>query len=148
MILSLEGSLAEEVRSHFKWYFKLTMCIVTFLYISFGCAGYLVSIAFLLLYVLLHFCLIFPHTVVLFTLLMKTPERSCTSRVPFLYSPFAMMDWHTYTHIKTDRINHIASCNIMRSYDVTTSCWRHMTSWRHAMMSWHHTIGQETVWYH
>ncbi|CAC5374361.1 SLC36A [Mytilus coruscus] len=41
MILSLESSLAKEVRKQFKTYFIFTMFIVTFLYISFGSAGYL-----------------------------------------------------------------------------------------------------------
>lgn len=41
MILSLESSLAEEVRHQFKKYFVSTMVIVTSMYISFGACGYL-----------------------------------------------------------------------------------------------------------
>ncbi|XP_048775829.1 uncharacterized protein LOC125680372 [Ostrea edulis] len=41
MILSLEGSLAADIRYKFKRYFVCTMVIVTSLYISFGSAGYL-----------------------------------------------------------------------------------------------------------
>ncbi|XP_046372025.2 amino acid transporter AVT3B-like isoform X1 [Haliotis rufescens] len=41
MILSLESSLAVEVRHKFRKFFITTMCIVTTLYISFGACGYL-----------------------------------------------------------------------------------------------------------
>ncbi|OWF45131.1 amino acid transporter ANTL1-like isoform X2 [Mizuhopecten yessoensis] len=41
MILSLESSLAEDVRHSFKKYFISTMVIVTSMYISFGACGYL-----------------------------------------------------------------------------------------------------------
>ncbi|XP_062577527.1 uncharacterized protein LOC134239364 [Saccostrea cucullata] len=41
MILSLEGSLAADIRYKFRRYFIGTMVIVTSLYISFGSAGYL-----------------------------------------------------------------------------------------------------------
>ncbi|XP_067663949.1 uncharacterized protein [Haliotis asinina] len=41
MILSLESSLAEEVRHKFRKFFITTMVIVTSLYISFGACGYL-----------------------------------------------------------------------------------------------------------
>ncbi|XP_060064830.1 uncharacterized protein LOC132545171 [Ylistrum balloti] len=41
MILSLESSLAEDVRHLFKKYFISTMVIVTSMYISFGACGYL-----------------------------------------------------------------------------------------------------------
>lgn len=41
MILSLESSLAKEIRHHFRYYFKLTLTIVTALYILFGMCGYL-----------------------------------------------------------------------------------------------------------
>ncbi|KAK3100134.1 hypothetical protein FSP39_015195 [Pinctada imbricata] len=41
MILSLEGSLAADIRHKFKKFFVFTMFIVTTLYITFGCAGYL-----------------------------------------------------------------------------------------------------------
>ncbi|XP_013395814.1 amino acid transporter AVT3B isoform X1 [Lingula anatina] len=41
MILSLETSVDKQVRHNFKCYFKLTMVLVTALYITFGGAGYL-----------------------------------------------------------------------------------------------------------
>ncbi|XP_064636490.1 uncharacterized protein LOC135493268 isoform X2 [Lineus longissimus] len=41
MILSLESSMAKEIRHRFKWLFMSTMVIVTLLYISFGVFGYL-----------------------------------------------------------------------------------------------------------
>lgn len=41
MILSLESSLAESVRSQFRRYFVFTLVLVTMLYISFGACGYL-----------------------------------------------------------------------------------------------------------
>lgn len=41
MILSLEGSLAADIRYKFRRFFIFTMVIVTSLYISFGAAGYL-----------------------------------------------------------------------------------------------------------
>ncbi|BFZ24128.1 hypothetical protein BsWGS_27167 [Bradybaena similaris] len=41
LILSLEGSLAKDIRHKFSKYFILTMVFVTLLYISFGVCGYL-----------------------------------------------------------------------------------------------------------
>lgn len=41
MILSLEASLHQEIRHYFKAYFKVTITMVTVLYISFGACGYL-----------------------------------------------------------------------------------------------------------
>jgi len=41
MILSLESSLAPDIRHTFKFFFKITMTAVTVLYISFGVCGYL-----------------------------------------------------------------------------------------------------------
>ncbi|CAH1776436.1 unnamed protein product [Owenia fusiformis] len=41
MILSLESSVAKEVRHRFRPLFKITLVIVTALYISFGVSGYL-----------------------------------------------------------------------------------------------------------
>ncbi|XP_005103592.2 amino acid transporter AVT3B [Aplysia californica] len=41
LILSLESSVAKEVRHHFTRYFVTTMVIVTSLYIAFGVCGYL-----------------------------------------------------------------------------------------------------------
>ncbi|CAG5134824.1 unnamed protein product [Candidula unifasciata] len=41
LILSLEGSLAKDIRHKFSKYFILTMVFVTLLYISFGVCGYM-----------------------------------------------------------------------------------------------------------
>ncbi|KAI0219624.1 Amino acid transporter AVT3B [Lamellibrachia satsuma] len=41
MILSLESSLAKEIRHQFRYYFKLTLTVVTALYVLFGICGYL-----------------------------------------------------------------------------------------------------------
>ncbi|XP_064404941.1 uncharacterized protein LOC135350143 [Halichondria panicea] len=41
IILSLEGSVAKEMRGNFRWIFTLSLALVTILYITFGVCGYL-----------------------------------------------------------------------------------------------------------
>ena len=75
---------------------------------------------------------------------MKTPEHSRTSHVPLMYSPFAMMVWHTHIHNK--------QMGLMWRYYVTLwhhdiTLWRHLTSWCHSMTSyaitlWRHILSR------
>ena len=91
---------------------------------------------------------------------MNMPERSCTSCVPLMYSPFAMMDWHTvaYIHIKQIGLiilprllmwmdqGHFSESHTTPAHHALTSCdsdvtlWHHMISWCHLDRTKHLTI--------
>ncbi len=59
----------------------------------------------------------------IFLLLMKTPERSRTSRDPQLYSPFAPKSFCLLQIERHTQINYVMSRDVMTSYrDVMSYC--------------------------